>query len=253
MNSFIPWLKKEFLEGARSYRFLILAVAAAFFAFLDPVMLKLMPAIMKAQVGMDASSLFPATRDYAFGTFLGDLFEILGFVVCLSLGGIVAKERKDGVYVMPRVKGAGFPGIILAKTLAYAGFLAVVLVCAVFVSYLYAGLLFPGSAVEPSFPLGAGLLMAGYFAYLTALVVAASAVFPSGIAASLASVAVVYGLPALGSLLRFDKVLPSRLAMGAASLPVDGWNGFLLPALIACAAVVLLLCCASAVTGGRRS
>jgi ABC-2 type transport system permease protein len=253
MTSFLPWLKKEFLEGARSYRFLILAAAAAFFAFLDPIMLKLLPAIMKAQTGMDASSLIPATRDYAFGTFLGDLFEILGFVVCISLGGIVAKERKDRIFIMPRVKGTGFPGIILAKALAYAVFLSVVLFAAVFVSYLYAGILFPGSAFEPSFPLGAGLLLAGYFAYLVAVVVCASAVFPSGIAASLASVAVAYGLPALGALFRIDGYLPSRLVLGASSLPEAGWSGFLLPALFASAAVVLLLSCASAAMGKKRA
>lgn len=246
MNSFLPWLKKEFLEGARSYRFLILAAAAAFFAFLDPIMLKLLPAIMKAQTGMDAGSLIPATRDYAFGTFLGDLFEILGFVVCISLGGIVAKERKDGVFIMPRVKGAGFPGIVLAKALAYSGFLAAVLFCAVAASYLYAGILFPGSAFQPSFPLGAGVLMAAYFAYLAAVVVSASAILPSGIAASLASLVVAYGLPALGALFRIDRVLPSRLALGATAFAETGWNGFLLPALTASAAAVLLLSCASA-------
>lgn len=251
MNSFVPWLRKELLEGARSYRFLILAVAAAFFSFLDPVMLRLLPAIMKAQTGMDAASLIPATRDYAFSTFLGDLFEILGFVVCIALGGIVAKERKERIYVMPRVKGAGMTGIILAKALSYAGFLAVTVLAAVSLSYAYAGILFPGSVFSPAVPLGAGLLMAGYFAYLVSVVVCASALLPSGIAASLTAVAVAYGLPALGSLLRIDGWLPSRLALGAPTLAQAGWGAFAGPALSASAAVVLLLGLASAAAGRK--
>jgi ABC-2 type transport system permease protein len=243
VGSFAAWVRKESLEGARSYRFLILAVAAAFFAFLDPAMLKLLPLIMKAQVGADLSSLISASRDAAFESFVGDGFEILSLVVCLVLGGIVAKERKERGFVIPVSKGAGFAGIVAAKAFVAAAYLAVILAASVFVSYLYAGLLFPGTEPVLALPARAALNLSLYFAWVVALVVFMSSIARSGVVASLLSAAVVYGVPALASLLRAQEYVPSYLATGSASVASLARASYLPSTLSAAAAAVAFLIC----------
>jgi ABC-2 type transport system permease protein len=252
MNSFIPWLKKETLEGGRSYRFLVIGLAAAFFAFLDPVMLKLLPLIMKSQVGADLSSLIPASRDFAFSTFLNDLFEILSLVVCIILGGTVAKERKRRILAVPVTKGASFIGIILAKTITYSIYTAAVLWIAIPISYLYSGILFPGSAIMFSQPIKASLAVSGYFAWLVALVVMASSLFPSSLGASLFSIAAAYGLPALGSLFKVERFFPSYLALASSKVLGPEKADFLPAALFAFTSAVLCLSCAVAAMRKRE-
>jgi ABC-2 type transport system permease protein len=238
MRSFAAWARKEMLEGARSYRFLVLGIAVAFFAFLDPMMLKLLPLIMKAQVGADLSSLIPASRDFAFESFLGDLFEILSLVVCVVLGGIVARERKDRGFVIPVSKGAVFHGIVAAKVLVWAIFIALVLPVGIFTSYLYAGLLFPGTPADLALPAAAALAFSLYFAYVAALSVFMSSIGKSAAVATLASVGVVYGLPALGSLIKVERYLPSYLAVASGKLAGLVQADFLPSAICATAAIV---------------
>lgn len=251
MNSFSAWLKKEILEGARSYRFLIIGVAMAFFAFLDPLMLKLLPFIMKAQTGVDMSALITASRDFAFESFLSDLYEIIGIVVCVLLGGTLAKERKNRRFVIPFTKGTGFSGVVLAKILVYASYLALALGTAAIVSYLYAGIVFPGSAVDLSVPLGAVLRYSLYYAFVVAATTFLSAVSQTGIAASLLSALTVFGLPAIASVFRADRFLPSYLAMGSQKIANAATANFLPSELSAAAAIVL--CFFGAVVAMRKT
>jgi ABC-2 type transport system permease protein len=251
MNSFSAWLKKEMLEGARSYRFLIIGAAMAFFAFLDPLMLKLLPFIMKAQTGVDMSALITASRDFAFESFLGDLYEIMGIIVCILLGGTLAKERKTRRFVIPFSKGTGFSGIVLSKILVYAAFLAFALSAAAIVSYLYAGIVFPGSAVDFSVPLGAALRYSLYYTVVVAAITFLSAISPSGITASLLAALTVFGLPAIASVVRADRYLPSYLAIGSQKIANAATANFLPSELSATAAIVV--CFFGAVVAMRKT
>lgn len=244
MHDFSPWLRKELLEGARSYRFLIIGFALAFFALLDPVMLKLLPLIMKSQVGADLSALFPASRDYAFQTFRKDLFQILSLVLCLCLGGLLAKERKARAFVIPVSKGADFAGIVPAKFLAYAAYLPLIIFPGALVSYAYAGLLFPGQGWDLAMPLAAAWRFSLYFAWLLSFVILSSAIAPSGVAASLLSLGAAFGLPALASLLGLERYSPSWLALAPQGATPSYFPDSLPAALIAVAAAVLNLACA---------
>lgn len=255
MNSFLPWLRKEWLEAERSHRLLLLGLAAAFFAFLDPAMLKLLPLILRSQVGADLSTLIPATRDYAFATFLKDLFQIQTLVVCVALGGILARERRAHAFVIPITKGADITGIVLAKAAVHAAWLALLALAASFLSYLYAGLLFPAASTDLALPLRAGLSFALYFAYLVSLAVLASALAPSGAGGGLAALVLAYGFPALGALLKFGDLLPSWLALGAPGAASTSAGAFmrgpgLAPVLAAALAIALSL--GGAVVAMRR-
>ena len=241
MNSFLAWTKKEILEGARSYRFLLIAGAIAFFAFLDPAMLKILPLILKSQFGADMAALLVASRDSAFATFLKDLFEILTFILCISLGGIVARERKARIFVIPATKGASFPGIILAKTVTYALVNVLAILPLTFLSYAYAGILFPGQTWSTAVPLAAAASLSLYFVYTVCLVVLASAVMPSPAGAGILSLALSFGLPAIASLFRIGKYFPSWLALGAPGAQAADGGSLLLPALVSVAAIVLCL------------
>jgi ABC-2 type transport system permease protein len=219
MRDFKAWTIKETREGLRRYRFLALGAAFLFFALMDPLMMRFLPLILESQAaggglppGLDLASLFPASREFGFSTFLGDLREIVSLVVCLALGGIIARERSRRTLILPFSKGASTAGMVLAKAAVYAIFLVLCSFAAVFIAYVYAGIVFPGSPFEPIRPLEAGAAYGLYFAYLVCGLVLASALLPSAIAASAAGLVLAYVLPALAGLLRFGEYLPSALA-----------------------------------------
>jgi ABC-2 type transport system permease protein len=265
MNSFKAWIGKEFKEGVRRYAFLGMGGAFLFFAILDPLMMRFLPAILASQMGSASSSLppgalvpaslFPATRSFGFETFLGDIFEIGTLVVCLVLGGVLARERRSRALVIPFSKGSSISGMVLAKAAANTAFVAPAAFIAVMLSYAYAGAVFPGSPFEAGVPLVAGAAQGLYFAYLACLVLFSSAIMPTPLAASLLALALAYGVPPLASLFKIGRFFPSYLALGAqktGDLVAKFAEGDFLPAAVSAAACIVL-CLAGAIGAMRRA
>ena len=74
------------LEAVRSYKYLILFSGIVFWAIMNPLMIKLMPLLLKNYLPADLSVLFSEyTIDAAFIDFMGDVFEIGTLFIVFSL------------------------------------------------------------------------------------------------------------------------------------------------------------------------
>ncbi|MCX6383899.1 MAG: ABC transporter permease, partial [Actinobacteria bacterium] len=120
MGSFKAYFIKEIKESIRNHKYLILAVGFIFWALLDPLMLKLLPLILKTSLPVDLTSLISnITRDTAFQTFLNDLFEIGTLFVVFSLMGILSNEISNKNLVFPYSRGLKPAGMVIAKYIHY--------------------------------------------------------------------------------------------------------------------------------------
>ena len=134
---------KELREGARSYRFLIIAVAFVFFALADPLILKFLPEILKTQTGMSGIAEFMIiNQKEAIKSYIGDVTQIVPIVTAFTIGGIITKEYVDHYLDIPLSKGLSIGKLYVGKWLVYSGMMAVLAVLAISINYLYASMLF---------------------------------------------------------------------------------------------------------------
>ena len=77
MPSLRAYIKKEVLEGIRTYKFLILIAGILFFAVLDPVVMKLLPEILKNQLGgLDVSAMVDFSQRGVMNSHLKNIFQM---------------------------------------------------------------------------------------------------------------------------------------------------------------------------------
>src|SRR5450830_1412958 len=120
MGSFKAYFIKEIKESIRNHKYLILAVGFIFWALLDPLMLKLLPLLLKNYMPVDVSVLFSTfTRDTAFQTFLKDIFQIGSLFIIFTLMGIISNEVYSKNLVFPYSRGLKPAGMVIAKYIHY--------------------------------------------------------------------------------------------------------------------------------------
>jgi len=67
MKSYKAYFKKEIKESIRSHKYLILFIGIIFWALLDPLMLKLLPLMLRNYLQPELAAQFSTfTRDSAF-------------------------------------------------------------------------------------------------------------------------------------------------------------------------------------------
>ncbi len=213
MASFKAFLKKEWLEGLRAYRFLVITLGIGFFALLDPVMMKLLPSILQNQFGnIDLSAMMDISLSGVMASHLKNLYQISTFVIVLTLMGIVSSEKGEKTLLLPVAMGLKTTAVILAKWLIYVGFITIVTVCGISLCYGYGALLFDESFESFATVLKAGLLQSLYFAYVLSLVMALSTFSKKTFIAGITSLVAVFTLPLLGMILPdLGKFLPNQL------------------------------------------
>ena len=208
MNSFGAYLRKEIKEGIRSYKYLILAVGILFFAIANPIIMKMLPTIIKSQMDMDISQLMKITQSSTVMNYAGDLFEIGNIVVVLALMGILADEVREKLLAMPFSKGASAAGIVLSKTISYIAVISVLIMVGYFINYYHASILFAEDPVTLGQVAVSAALLCIYFAFNVSLIVFTSSIFKSGIAAALSALPIIYFMPLLYKINAFKPFLP---------------------------------------------
>ncbi|HHU29776.1 MAG: hypothetical protein QM368_00525 [Bacillota bacterium] len=212
-------LRKEIRYGLRNNTFLILFAVFFFFAFMTPVMLKIiLPEVLKSQFpGFPLQELVDMTQLGCLQSYMGDVLEIGTLLVSLALSGLLAQEIRDNTLVLPLCAGQSYSGIIAAKMLVFGTAVLLIPFAALVTGYLYAGLLF-------SFDIGilpvitGGLLQGFYMVYLLSLLLLFGTLTRNPIATALLTLAVNYGLYFAGSLLDIHRYLPSGLLREAQQL-----------------------------------
>ncbi len=211
-------LRKEIRYGLRNNTFLILFAVFFFFAFMTPVMLKILPEVLKSKFpGFPLQELVNMTQLGCLQSYMGDVLEIGTLLVSLALCGLLAQEIRDNTLVLPLCAGQSYSGIIAAKMLVFGTAVLLIPLAALVTGYLYAGLLFSfDTGILPV--ITGGLLQGFYMVYLLSLLLLFGTLTKNPIATALLTLAVNYGLYFAGSLLDIHRYLPSGLLREAQQL-----------------------------------
>ena len=175
MKNYMTFMKKEFFEGTKNYKLLVLAAVFMLLGIMNPLFAKFTPEILA--MAMPEGMPFELPTPTAFDSwlqFFGNMTQIGMLIIVIVFGGIVSSEISRGTLVNLLTKGLSRTAVIMAK---YT-YIAVIWTFCTAVSFLltraYTAYFFPGEVVPNLF---ASVLMLWLFGvFLMALVLLASTI-----------------------------------------------------------------------------
>lgn len=219
MSTFKAYFKKEVLESKRQYKYIILAVSFLFFAILEPIMVKLLPEILKSQLTQgsgDISSLLPPmTQLTAMQNYIKDLFQIVTIVVIFTICSGLSDEITTEKLIFPYSKGSLPIGIVLAKLANYTLALTVFTFIGFSVNYYYSELLLKGAAVAFSSVLASAMYLSIYYFYTITLILFFSSIIKKGVITGIIVLVINYFSIAFIGIKTISKFIPYKLVEGA--------------------------------------
>lgn len=211
-NSFKTYVKKEIIEGMRTKKFLVLAIGILFFAVSDPIMLKLLPEILKNQMqGADLSMLIELSQKAALDSYTINLFQLSTIIIVLSIMGIISKERSDKTLTIPVSMGCSINGMVLAKLLVYGVFILLVNVIGMLIAYYYSGIIFGFTYGSMLAAAVSGALYGVFFLFVLSVLILASSFFKKSFLSVTTTLLFVYLMPLAGYFEILKKYLPANL------------------------------------------
>ncbi|NLL04432.1 MAG: hypothetical protein GX270_01275 [Clostridiaceae bacterium] len=211
-NSFKTYVKKEIIEGMRTKKFLVLAIGILFFAVSDPIMLKLLPEILKNQMqGADLSMLIELSQKAALDSYTNNLFQLSTIIIVLSIMGIISKERSDKTLTIPVSMGCSINGMVLAKLLVYGVFILLVNVIGMLIAYYYSGIIFGFTYGSMLAAAVSGALYGVFFLFVLSVLILASSFFKKSFLSVTTTLLFVYLMPLAGYFEILKKYLPANL------------------------------------------
>lgn len=241
MGSFKAYFIKEIKESIRNHKYLILAVGFIFWALLDPLMLKLLPLLIKNYVPADVSVLFSTfTRDTAFQTFLNDLFQIGSLFIIFTLMGIISNEVYSKNLVFPYSRGLKPAGMVIAKYIHYLITISLFILIAFLTNYLYIIRLFSGGLLSISIVFKSSLLYMLYYAVLLSFLLYLSSLFKRSIIPGIITLVFAYSLSILNQFKTIRSYFPNYLFLKAADIK-NIFDSSLIPTVIISFCVIILL------------
>ena len=218
MKTFRAYFKKEILEATRTNKYLILFVGTVFWALMAPLMLKLLPLLLKS-MPIDISAVFENfNRDAAYLSFLGDFFEVGTLFFAFTLMGIISNEVYYKRLVFPYSSGADTTGMILAKYIHYGLTFSVFILIGFVTNYFYTSRLFEGGILEIGIVIRSALLYMAYYAFLLSFLIFLSSLFRRGIIAGITVIVLGYTLSIFNQIPGIRAYLPNYLLFKAADI-----------------------------------
>ncbi len=211
-NSFKTYVKKEIIEGMRAKKFLVLAIGVLFFALSDPIMLKLLPEILKNQMqGADLSMLLELSQKAALESYTNNLFQLSTLIVVLSMMGIISKERSDKTLTIPVSMGCSIKGIVLAKLLVYGVFILLINVIGMLIAFCYSGIIFGFTYGSLFAATVSGAIYGVFFVFVLSVLILASSFFKKSFLPVTITLLFVYLMPLAGYFEMLKRYLPVNL------------------------------------------
>jgi len=254
MKAFTAFVKKEFLEGMRTYRLIVLAVVMIILGIMNPLIAKLLPEILG---GIDLGGgimieLPEPTALDSWTQFYSNVGQMGMLALIISFSGIMANELSRGTLVNLLTKGLKRYKVILAKfftaSVIWTGsYLLCLAVC-----YMYTEFFWPASVLNNAFLAFVSPWLFGEL--LIAILVFGGVLFGTFYGALLSCFGVIITLATLNIAPSVQKYNPIGLAGSVLGLlyeqnePAD----FIPAVLISCAAVVLLITASIAVFNKKR-
>lgn len=211
MWTFKAYLKKEFIESLRQYKYLMLAAGIIIFALLDPIMLKLLPDILKSQLPADISALFVTTQKTAVQTYIKDINQIGLLFIIFIFSGTLSDEIHSEKLVFPYSKGASPKSIVLAKFLSYSLAVCIFTFIGFLANYYYVTILFEKDPLALANLLSSIILVCIYFIFNVSLTLFFSSIFSKGLVGGIITLAVSFGSASLTGLEAIGRFIPYKL------------------------------------------
>ncbi|NLZ45588.1 MAG: ABC transporter permease subunit [Clostridiales bacterium] len=116
MKNYLVFLKKEFVESLRNYKFLILLVLFIMFGVSNPVMAKLLPKMLGSMdmQGMTIVIPEPSALD-SWTQFYKNMSQMQIIILVIVFSGTIATELSKGTLVNILTKGVSRTSVVLAK------------------------------------------------------------------------------------------------------------------------------------------
>ncbi|WP_455544308.1 ABC transporter permease [Intestinibacter sp.] len=116
MRAYIAFTKKEIYELAKTYKLLLLIIVFLIFGFMNPIVAKLTPDIMKSLVeqGISISLPEPTILD-SWAQFFKNVSQMGLIVLVIMFSGIISNELSKGTLVNMLTKGLSRKTVILSK------------------------------------------------------------------------------------------------------------------------------------------
>ena len=241
MRSFKAYFKKEVLEAIRTNKYLVLSIGTVFWALLNPLMLKLLPIMLKNYLPADLSSIFSTfTRDSAFQNFLSDLFQMGTLFIVFSLMGLISNEVSTKKLIFPYSRGVNPSGMVIAKYVHYIVTISLFILVAFLTNYFYVNSLFTGGILSITIVLKSSLLYIFYYCVLLSILLFFSSLFKRGLIAGITALVLGYSLSIFNQFKTIRVYLPNYLLFKAADI-LSIFDNSLVPTIIISFSIILLM------------
>lgn len=212
MKSFKAYIKKEFIEGIRTKKFLILAVGVLFFSLSDPILLKLMPELLKSQMqGVDFSTFIELSQKASMESYTSNLFQIFTLIMVISLMGIIFNELKEKTLTIPISMGCSIKGVVAGKLLVYGLYLLVLNVIGMIVVYYYSGIIFGFTHGSLLAAITSGLIYGIFFIFVLSILFLFSSLLKKSFTAGIATLVLTYTMQVFKFNKNIWRFLPGKL------------------------------------------
>jgi ABC-2 type transport system permease protein len=198
--SSLKFLKKEFKEIFKTYKIWVVPLIFVFFGFMSPIVTKLLPKILEAQMKAQniAFKIPTPTALESFSQYFKNLSQIGALAVILLSMGLVSEEKSKGTLHLILTKPVSRSSVIISKFIAQAVLVSSSVIIGAGCCYLYTIVLFTEGSLK-SFSQGVTLYLV-YYLLLIALTLFFSTLFSNQIAAGGLSLILFFGLTILPSL-----------------------------------------------------
>lgn len=189
MNGYLAFVKKEFTENMKNYRFFILFAVFLVFGIMSAFLAKFTPEILSAFAADMEMTSEPAALD-AWKQFYKNISGVGFSAFIILFGSCMSNEYSKGTLVLMVTKGLSRKAVILAKYTAAAAFMTISYWIGYAAAYGYTALLWKDTSLSNVALAACSLWIVG-FLYLSILMVGCvifkqtftSILFTGGIAA----------------------------------------------------------------------
>lgn len=237
-------INKEFIDGIRNFKFLIIFAGFLFFAIFDPVMNKFVsPQILKSQFpGITPemmNEMVDMTQRGSIRAYIADVYQVGLLIVVFTLCGLMAKEIKENTLIMSICSGIKYKNIILSKLIVFGSVAFIAVLISTCVNYLYSSLLFGFDLPSIKPVIKAGVLQGLYMIFVIAILIFIGTITRKSIITGVLSLFLVYITGFIGDALDIGKFLPSGL-ISEAQLLVGTWSFEILESIIVTVGCIII-------------
>lgn len=243
MAAFRAYFKKEILESIRQYKYLIIGVGILLFAILDPIMMKLLPEMLKNQPAGKMVSLdvfTNITKQQMVQDYIKDLFQIGSMFVVFDLSTILSGEITSQRFVFPYSKGSSPCGIVLAKFLHYSITTVIFTFLGFLLNYYYVNILFKKGSLNLNEVLSGACLISVYMVVNICLVIFFSSMIRKGMLSGIIVLAIDYFTVLLANVKVVSNFLPYSLINSANKLSLYSTEKNIFAMVIMCIILLVL-------------